>query len=41
MFTKFRRKRQQGQTMVEFTLVFPVLAILLFGVIQFGIAFNN
>jgi Flp pilus assembly protein TadG len=27
--------------MVEFTLVFPVLAILLFGVIQFGIAFNN
>jgi Flp pilus assembly protein TadG len=41
VFTKFRRKRQQGQTMVEFTLVFPVLAILLFGVIQFGIAFNN
>jgi Flp pilus assembly protein TadG len=38
---KFRRKRQQGQTMVEFTLIFPVLAILLFGVIQFGIAFNN
>lgn len=27
--------------MVEFTLVFPVLAILLFGVIQFGIAFNR
>ena len=27
--------------MVEFTLIFPVLAILLFGVIQFGIAFNN
>jgi TadE-like protein len=27
--------------MVEFTLVLPVLAILLFGVIQFGIAFNN
>ena len=27
--------------MVEFTLLFPVLAILLFGVIQFGIAFNN
>ena len=41
MFTKFQRKRQQGQTMVEFTLIFPVLAILLFGVIQFGIAFNN
>jgi Flp pilus assembly protein TadG len=41
VFKSFRRKRQQGQTMVEFTLVFPVLAILLFGVIQFGIAFNN
>ena len=41
MLNKFRRKRQQGQTMVEFTLIFPVLAILLFGVIQFGIAFNN
>jgi Flp pilus assembly protein TadG len=27
--------------MVEFTLIFPVLAIMLFGVIQFGIAFNN
>jgi Flp pilus assembly protein TadG len=38
---KFRKKREQGQTMAEFTLVLPVLAILLFGVIQFGIAFNN
>jgi Flp pilus assembly protein TadG len=27
--------------MVEFTLVFPVLAVLLFGIIQLGIAFNN
>jgi Flp pilus assembly protein TadG len=38
---KLRRKRDQGQTMAEFTLVLPVLAILLFGVIQFGIVFNN
>ena len=38
---KFRSKREQGQTMAEFTLVLPVLAILLFGVIQFGIVFNN
>src|SRR5688572_1556229 len=38
---KFRKKREQGQTMAEFTLVLPVLAILLFGVIQFGIAFNH
>ena len=38
---KFRKEREQGQTMAEFALVLPVLAILLFGVIQFGIAFNN
>jgi Flp pilus assembly protein TadG len=30
-----------GQTMVEFALVLPILAMLLFGVIQFGIVFNN
>lgn len=40
-FKKFQSKKQQGQTMAEFTLVLPVLAILLFGVIQFGIVFNN
>jgi len=27
--------------MVEFTLVLPVLLVVLFGIIQFGIAFNN
>jgi Flp pilus assembly protein TadG len=27
--------------MTEFALVLPVLALLLFGIIQFGIAFNN
>jgi Flp pilus assembly protein TadG len=27
--------------MTEFALVLPILALLLFGVIQFGIAFNN
>ena len=41
-----RRKRiqfraQNGQTMTEFALVLPLLALLLFGVIQFGIVFNN
>jgi Flp pilus assembly protein TadG len=34
-------KNQQGQSMVEFALVLPILALLLFGVIQFGIVFNN
>ena len=41
-----RRKRiqlraQNGQTMAEFALVLPLLALLLFGVIQFGIVFNH
>ena len=43
---KHRHKRssfraQNGQTMAEFALVLPLLALLLFGVIQFGIAFNH
>jgi Flp pilus assembly protein TadG len=43
---KNRRKRttfraQNGQTTAEFALVLPLLALILFGVIQFGIAFNN
>jgi Flp pilus assembly protein TadG len=40
-FKRFQGNRQQGQSMAEFTLILPVLAILLFGVIQFGVAFNN
>jgi Flp pilus assembly protein TadG len=34
-------RNQQGQAMTEFALVLPILALLLFGVIQFGIVFNN
>ena len=34
-------KNERGQTTTEFALVLPVLALLLFGIIQFGIAFNN
>ena len=34
-------RNENGQTMVEFALVLPVLAVLLFGIIQFGTAFNN
>jgi Flp pilus assembly protein TadG len=37
----FSRKREQGQTMTEFALVLPLLALLLFGVIQFGIVFHQ
>lgn len=32
---------QKGQTMTEFALVLPVIALLLFAVIQFGVAFNH
>ena len=32
---------EQGQTMTEFAIVLPILVVLLFGIIQFGIAFNN
>jgi Flp pilus assembly protein TadG len=34
-------RNEQGQTMTEFALVLPVLALLLFAVIQFGIVFNS
>jgi len=34
-------KRQGGQTVTEFALVLPLLALLLFGVIQFGIVFHQ
>ena len=36
-----RVHEQRGQTMVEFAIVLPILCILLFGAIQFGILFNN
>jgi Flp pilus assembly protein TadG len=32
---------ENGQTMTEFALILPILALLLFAVIQFGIVFNN
>jgi Flp pilus assembly protein TadG len=34
-------RTEQGQTMTEFAIVLPVLVLLVFGVIQFGILFNN
>jgi Flp pilus assembly protein TadG len=32
---------EQGQTMAEFAVVLPILVVLLFGIVQFGILFNN
>lgn len=36
-----RRSQEDGQALVEFALVLPLLVLVLFAVIQFGIAFNN
>jgi Flp pilus assembly protein TadG len=36
-----RLRNSEGQTMVEFALVLPMLSFLLFGIIQFGIVFNH
>jgi Flp pilus assembly protein TadG len=38
---KIDLRSQQGQSLTEFALALPVLALLLFAVIQFGIVFNN
>jgi Flp pilus assembly protein TadG len=38
---KIQLKSQQGQSLTEFALALPVLALLLFAVIQFGLVFNN
>jgi hypothetical protein len=34
-------RKQNGQSMVEFALVAPVLLMLVLGIIQFGIVLNN
>jgi Flp pilus assembly protein TadG len=34
-------RSDRGQTMVEFALVLPVLCVVLFGIIQFGLLYNN
>jgi Flp pilus assembly protein TadG len=38
---KIDLRSQQGQSLTEFALALPILALLLFAVIQFGIVFNN
>jgi Flp pilus assembly protein TadG len=41
MIRSSKLRDQRGQAMTEFALVLPIIALLLFGVIQFGITFNN
>jgi Flp pilus assembly protein TadG len=38
---RVQMKSERGQTMTEFALVAPIFVVLLFGIIQFGIVFNN
>jgi len=34
-------KNEKGASAVEFALILPILIILVFGIVEFGIAFNN
>lgn len=34
------RKRETGQSLIEFAMTLPLLALLLFGIIQYGFIFN-
>ena len=36
-----RIRDERGQAMTEFAIVLPILIVLLFGIVQFGILFNN
>jgi Flp pilus assembly protein TadG len=36
-----RRKNDSGQAVVEFAVILPVLLMILFAILQFGIVFNN
>jgi Flp pilus assembly protein TadG len=38
---RLRRRDQRGASAVEFALVVPVLALMVFGMCEFGIGFNN
>ena len=35
------KKNEKGASAVEFALILPILVLLVFGIIEFGIAFNN
>ena len=41
MHSRSITRNETGQTMAEFAIILPVLCVLLFGIIQIGIVFNN
>lgn len=36
-----RRERERGASLVEFALIVPLLTLFLFGIVQFGIAYDK
>ena len=34
-------RNEEGQAMTEFAVALPIVALVLFAILQFGIAFNN
>ena len=36
-----QRKKEKGQALVEFAIILPVLLLILFGILQFGVTFNQ
>jgi Flp pilus assembly protein TadG len=40
-FKVLKMKNEKGASAVEFAFILPVLVMILFGIFQFGIAFNN
>ena len=34
-------RSERGQTFTEFALILPILMVLMLGIVQFGVAFNN
>ena len=41
MISRRRIRDEKGQTMVEFALALPLLLLIMFAVIQFGIVYND
>jgi Flp pilus assembly protein TadG len=39
--TRRSRSSEDGQTAVEFALVLPILAVLIFAIVEFGVAFHD
>lgn len=39
--SKSLKKKEKGQSMVEFALVIPVLLLIVIGIIEFGFMFSN